>query len=239
MTKSINDLAIMTKSGSNDAANELYYELRRYLAGTIKSRSIPGMDEDDIYHEIYALIITNGLEQWRGDSSFGTYCTSIAKRKLIDLWRASHAAKRITLDIALSIDAEREGDGGRIADNIVDNSIGRSCDEKLGELAGLLERVRDLGVLSDYEEETILYRGEGWKVKEIAGKMSRSRRSVSNAIQRARRKCVFVSKISSENSSELLQQRKQRSRPMAKPISPRRRRLYDPHQLVFDFLLAS
>ena len=88
MDQTADDLASLVaraRSGSHEAFAELYERLAGQVAGYLRSRGVP--DVEDATSEVFLAVFT-GLERFEGDGDrFRAWVFTIAHRRSVDRWR--------------------------------------------------------------------------------------------------------------------------------------------------------
>ena len=104
---------------------------------------IPGYDADDLYQEgRISWLRAKHTYRTDGGAARSTYIGSVVQNRLVDLSRATQAARRWSPRGTLSLDATIRGDGDPLADLLPDNRPTPDEEAERREIAERLARVR-------------------------------------------------------------------------------------------------
>ncbi len=154
-------------------------DMTPYIEGKIASMKVPGYDDDDLRQE--ALIaLFSAVETYRADAgaSFSTYAISCINNRLTDAARRATAQRNRPLN-----ESEQLDENSREADFAPEPEELAALREELRRVLGDIREK-----LSGYECRVMTLWLQGYGAREIAWITGRTVRSVSNALDRARRK---------------------------------------------------
>ena len=178
-------MSVFSEEFSRDpaAAEELakvISSMTPFIEWKTASVSIPGYDREDLRQE--ALIaLFSAMETYRPGmgASFDTYAASCISNRITDAARKAAAGGNRTLNESSSL----EGNGDELPDGAPDPGTAAEARDELERVLKAMEQR-----LSALERKAMLMWLRGYSASETAQALGRSPRSVSNALDRARRK---------------------------------------------------
>lgn len=175
-----NDLPVyIVNSSGTEKLARIIADLTPYIEGKIASMSISGYDRDDLRQEaMIALLSAADNYREEGGASFRTYAVSCINNRLTDAARRASGQGNRTLNESEQLD-------GRIDEADV-SPLPEEMASLREELGRVMADIRDK--LSAFECRVMTLWLRGYAVREIAAMTARDPRSVSNALDRARRK---------------------------------------------------
>ena len=178
-------MSVFSEEFSRDpaAAEELakvISSMTPFIEWKTSSVSIPGYEKEDLRQE--ALIaLFSAMETYRPGmgASFDTYASNCISNRITDAARRAAAGGNRTLNESSSL----EGEGDALPDGSPDPADAAETKEELETVLKAME-LR----LSDFERKVMVRWLRGFSASEPAEALGRTPRSVSNALDRARRK---------------------------------------------------
>lgn len=179
------ELLELYNNGDKEACTALIIRYAALINGSVKGKSVHGIEIDDIRQEAY-MGLFNAVRSYKPDSgaSFSTYATTCVKNRVVNLIVKSGTYKFKMNKSALSYDGGAEFS---LSDNTKNPEYIFIQGERYDDIIRSIERH-----LSAFEKDVLfLYLG-GRDYKTIAEKLNSSQKSVDNALQRARKKLKAV-----------------------------------------------
>lgn len=179
-----NELIHLARNGS-DFAEEML--AKRYsLLVRICARQfflVGGEPEDLIQEGMLGLLSAIRKYDVNGEASFKTYAERCIRNRLVSTIEGANRLKNAPLNQGLSLEAlnEAEEHFSRLPEDIILEK------ERLAEL-----QTGKLSVLSEYESQVLRFYLDGLSYREIAERLSKSEKSIDNAVQRIRRKFAEI-----------------------------------------------
>lgn len=182
-------LCALAKSGDRDAEELLVRRYQRLVRGLARPYYLAGGDSDDLIQEgMIGLIFA--VREYDGESAgFRTFAERCIRNRLYSALRAAARDKHMPLNQSVPLEIPffesptcLYGASAVSQTNPEDLLIGRE------NVRDLLEGVRRQ--LSPFEAEILGYYLDGLTTREMAEAVSRSPKSVDNAVQRIRRKAA-------------------------------------------------
>lgn len=179
-----NTLAKLSKSGDDNAFNELAMRYLNTINFIARKYSAEGYEQNDFVQEgLLALLYTCRTFDENGSSGFKNYMSVVVERRFISIIRKSSTQKAVPKSALVQLDD--------LGDTLED--LSQTPEELLmcrEHLQMVLDKLKN--VLSKTEFEVVMLYGNGLGYKEIAKKLSISEKSADNALQRARRKICNI-----------------------------------------------
>ena len=179
------ELCLRAAQGDSEAETELVCRYGQLVRACARPLFLAGGDSEDLIQEGMVGLLTaiRGFDPGR-DASFRTYAEICVRSRLYTAVRAAPGGKHAPLNQSVSFEPPLfDGTNAHLFSSVEspeDVIIGRE---------ELKERLRALkGQLSELEAQILLLYLKGLSCGEIARQVSRSKKSVDNAIQRIRRK---------------------------------------------------
>lgn len=165
-------------SNANSTLSQLIDAFLPYIEKKATESKGCGLDRDDVVQEglIGLFGAIRGYEPDKG-AEFTTYAYSCINNSIVSALRAAGRKKHSMLNSALPIEAADGVSGGETPEQTtISNESLRDLREKIQTL------------LSPLERKVLTLRLSGKSYVEIADRLSRTQKSVDNAVQRIRRK---------------------------------------------------
>lgn len=179
-----NTLASLSKSGDDNAFNELAMRYLNTINFIARKYSAEGYEQNDFVQEgLLALLYACRTFDENGSSGFKNYMSVVVERRFISIIRKSSTQKAVPKSALVQLDD--------LGDTLED--LSQTPEELLmcrEHLKMVLDKLKN--VLSKTEFEVVMLYGNGLGYKEIAKKLSISEKSADNALQRARRKICNI-----------------------------------------------
>ena len=179
------ELCLRAAQGDSEAETELVCRYGQLVRACARPLFLAGGDSEDLIQEGMVGLLTaiRGFDPGR-DASFRTYAEICVRSRLYTAVRAAQGGKHAPLNQSVSFEPPLfDGTNAHLFSSVEspeDVIIGRE---------ELKERLRALkGQLSELEAQILPLYLKGLSCGEIARQVSRSKKSVDNAIQRIRRK---------------------------------------------------
>ena len=181
-------LSALAKHGDQDAEETLVKRYTRLVRQLARPYYLAGGDSDDLIQEGMIGLMC-GVREYDGQraASFRTFAEICIRNRLYSAVRAASRDKHTPLNQSVPLeipffDGQSSCFGAMAGENPEDLIIGR-------------ERVQDAlsdvrKQLSDFEAKILGYYLDGLTIREMAKAVSRSPKSVDNAVQRIRRKAA-------------------------------------------------
>ena len=194
-----NALVLRAQAGDLAAEEEL---LRRYK-GLAKAKAnmyyMVGADEDDVLQEgmIGLLKAVRQFDQEK-EASFRTFAGVCVTNQIIGAIRASQRNKHKALNTSVSLEAsigqEQAAEAGEPQLRLVDTLMASPADnpEQMLLMGDIIEWIlhNDEKVFSKYELQVLTERMRGKSMEQIAEEAGKSKKSVDNAMHRAKQKII-------------------------------------------------
>lgn len=179
-----NELAALSKSGDDNAFNELAMRYLNTINFIAHKYSAEGYEQNDFVQEgLLSLLYACRTFDENGNSGFKNYMSVVVERRFISIIRRSNTQKAVPKSALVQLDA--------LGDTLED--LSQTPEELLmcrEHLKMALNKLKT--VLSKTEFEVVMLYGNGLSYKEISKKLSISEKSADNALQRARRKICNI-----------------------------------------------
>ena len=180
MTLSDDVLAALSKNGDENAFNELVIRYLGTLRFIARKYSAQGYEQNDFLQEgLTALFIACQSFDPNGGSAFGTYVSTIARRRFGKIISRLQSKKAVPESAVTFIEDVPES-SDRYVPSPEEQLLRRE------RLEQMLDRLKAL--LSAREYEVLMLFASGLSYSMISQKLNISEKSVDNALQRARRK---------------------------------------------------
>ncbi|MCI8419445.1 MAG: sigma-70 family RNA polymerase sigma factor [Oscillospiraceae bacterium] len=182
------ELCALARQGSREAEEVLITRYHRLVRRLARPLYLAGGEQEDLIQE-GMIGLVQGVREYDGEksASFHTYAEICIRSRLLSAVRAAARHKHSPLNQSVSLElpffenpSSLSGEYHLVQANPEDLVIGR-------------ERVQDTlrgvrGQLSEFEAKILGYYLDGLTIREMAEAVSRSPKSVDNAVQRIRRK---------------------------------------------------
>ena len=182
------DLSALAKQGDQDAEETLVKRYTRLVRQLARPYYLAGGDSDDLIQEGMIGLMC-GVREYQGTrpASFRTFAEICIRNRLYSAVRAAARDKHTPLNQSVPLeipffDGQGAVFGTMAGENPEDLIIGREW------FQDALSDVRRH--LSDFEAKILGYYLDGQTIREMAKAVSRSPKSVDNAVQRIRRKAA-------------------------------------------------
>lgn len=185
-------LVTLSRTGSEDAGNELIGRYRSVVKTQASMYYMEGADREDLVQEgmIGFFRAIQNYDEEKG-ASFATFAAMCVKRQMISAVKSASRHKHEPLNRSVSLSGTfPEKYGGKVSlEETLENT--RSDDPEksvlIAEEMDMLEKnIREL--FSDLERQVLSLRIEGRSYDEIAEKLDCTNKAVDNAIRRAKNK---------------------------------------------------
>ncbi len=179
-----NELAALSKSGDDNAFNELAMRYLNTINFIAHKYSAEGYEQNDFVQEgLLSLLYACRTFDENGNSGFKNYMSVVVERRFISIIRRSNTQKAVPKSALVQLDA--------LGDTLED--LSQTPEELLMCREHLKMALSNLkAVLSKTEFEVVMLYGNGLSYKEISKKLLISEKSADNALQRARRKICNI-----------------------------------------------
>lgn len=179
-----NELAALSKSGDDNAFNELAMRYLNTINFIAHKYSAEGYEQNDFVQEgLLSLLYACRTFDENGNSGFKNYMSVVVERRFISIIRRSNTQKTVPKSALVQLDA--------LGDTLED--LSQTPEELLMCREHLKMALSNLkAVLSKTEFEVVMLYGNGLSYKEISKKLLISEKSADNALQRARRKICNI-----------------------------------------------
>ena len=179
-----NELAALSKSGDDNAFNELAMRYLNTINFIAHKYSAEGYEQNDFVQEgLLSLLYACRTFDENGNSGFKNYISVVVERRFISIIRRSNTQKAVPKSALVQLDA--------LGDTLED--LSQTPEELLMCREHLKMALSNLkAVLSKTEFEVVMLYGNGLSYKEISKKLLISEKSADNALQRARRKICNI-----------------------------------------------
>lgn len=179
-----NELAALSKSGDDNAFNELAMRYLNTINFIAHKYSAEGYEQNDFVQEgLLSLLYACRTFDENGNSGFKNYMSVVVERRFISIIRRSNTQKAVPKSALVQLDA--------LGDTLED--LSQTPEEFLMCREHLKMALSNLkAVLSKTEFEVVMLYGNGLSYKEISKKLLISEKSADNALQRARRKICNI-----------------------------------------------
>lgn len=182
------ELSALAKRGDRDAEETLVKRYTRLVRQLSRPYYLAGGDSDDLIQEGMIGLMC-GVREYKGErtASFRTFAEICIRNRLYSAVRAAARDKHAPLNQSVPLeipffDGQGPMDGAMAGENPEDLIIGRE---------GVQDALSDVRKqLSDFEAKILGYYLDGLTIREMAKAVSRSPKSVDNAVQRIRRKAA-------------------------------------------------
>ena len=182
------NLSALARQGNRDAEEMLVKRYTRLVRQLARPLYLAGGDSDDLIQEGMIGLMC-GVREFDGQrpASFRTFAEICIRNRLYSAVRAAARDKHSPLNQSVPLeipffDSQGSSFAALAGENPEDLIIGREG------VQDLLSRVRMH--LSDFEAKILGYYLDGMTIREMAKAVSRSPKSVDNAVQRIRRKAA-------------------------------------------------
>ena len=181
-------LSAMARQGDSDAEETLVKRYTRLVRQLARPLYLAGGDSDDLIQEGMIGLMC-GVREYDGDrpAGFRTFAEICIRNRLYSAVRAAARDKHSPLNQSVPLeipffDGQGSFFGAMAGENPEDLIIGRE---------GVQDALSDVRKqLSDFEAKILGYYLDGLTIREMAEAVSRSPKSVDNAVQRIRRKAA-------------------------------------------------
>jgi len=182
------DLSALARGGDRDAEEVLVKRYTRLVRQLARPLYLAGGDSDDLIQEGMIGLMC-GVREYDGKrpASFRTFAEICIRNRLYSAVRAAARDKHTPLNQSVPLEIPFfDGQG---------SSFGTMAGENPEDLFIVREGVQDIlrsvhKQLSDFEAKILGYYLDGLTIREMAKAVSRSPKSVDNAVQRIRRKAA-------------------------------------------------
>ena len=182
------ELSALAKQGDRDAEETLVKRYTRLVRQLSRPYYLAGGDSDDLIQEGMIGLMC-GVREYNGarSASFRTFAEICIRNRLYSAVRAAARDKHTPLNQSVPLeipffDGQGPVSGAMAGENPEDLIIGRE---------GVQDALSDVRKqLSDFEAKILGYYLDGLTIREMAKAVSRSPKSVDNAVQRIRRKAA-------------------------------------------------
>lgn len=182
------ELSALAKRGDRDAEETLVKRYTRLVRQLSRPYYLAGGDSDDLIQEGMIGLMC-GVREYKGErtASFRTFAEICIRNRLYSAVRAAARDKHAPLNQSVPLeipffDGQGPMYGAMAGENPEDLIIGRE---------GVQDALSDVRKqLSDFEAKILGYYLDGLTIREMAKAVSRSPKSVDNAVQRIRRKAA-------------------------------------------------
>lgn len=186
-----NELCAAAKAGDSDAVEALVGRYSRLVKTCARAYYLAGAEGEDLIQEgmlgLWRAVIT--FDPNRG-VPFEAYAHTCISRRIYSAVRDARALKHEPLNTSLSLEKPLFEDNAESHSGSAAASNPETLLISMEEQAERLGRLREL--LSVFEAQVLSLYLDGFSYDEIAARLSRSRKSVDNAIQRIRHKSASV-----------------------------------------------
>ena len=181
-------LSALARQGDRDAEETLVKRYTRLVRQLSRPYYLAGGDSDDLIQEGMIGLMC-GVREYDGarSASFRTFAEICIRNRLYSAVRAAARDKHTPLNQSVPLeipffDGQGPVSGAMVGENPEDLIIGRE---------GVQDALSDVRKqLSDFEAKILGYYLDGLTIREMAKAVSRSPKSVDNAVQRIRRKAA-------------------------------------------------
>ena len=182
------ELLIRLRDGEQGITDHIMNKYKNLVRSKAKSMYILGADSEDLIQEGMIGLI-HGVREYDGSrsASFRTFAEICIRSRLYSAVRAAARDKHTPLNQSVPLeipffDGQGPVSGAMAGENPEDLIIGRE---------GVQDALSDVRKqLSDFEAKILGYYLDGLTIREMAKAVSRSPKSVDNAVQRIRRKAA-------------------------------------------------
>ncbi len=182
------ELSALARQGDRDAEETLVKRYTRLVRQLSRPFYLAGGDSDDLIQEGMIGLMC-GVREYDGTrlASFRTFAEICIRNRLYSAVRAAARDKHTPLNQSVPLeipffDGQGPVSGAMVGENPEDLIIGRE---------GVQDALSDVRKqLSDFEAKILGYYLDGLTIREMAKAVSRSPKSVDNAVQRIRRKAA-------------------------------------------------
>ena len=179
------ELCALARQGSREAEEVLITRYHRLVRRLARPLYLAGGEQEDLIQE-GMIGLVQGVREYDGEksASFHTYAEICIRSRLLSAVRAAARHKHSPLNQSVPLEIP-------FFEN--PSSLSAWAQENPEDLIISRERVRDTlrgvrGQLSEFEAKILGYYLDGLTIREMAEAVSRSPKSVDNAVQRIRRK---------------------------------------------------
>ena len=189
----LNELAILAKTGDEEALRQIYEESREMLRGIANLYFMVGADHDDVIQE-GMIGIFNAIRTFNPDAgaSFKTFAELCVKRRVINAVKMSGRKKHMPLNEFVSIEAaiEDKNEEKRLSVEDTLRASDTTDPEEIVLLADLLQFVESNApaLFSEMERTVWDSYSRGSSAVKIAEAIGRSQKSVENTLTRIKGK---------------------------------------------------
>lgn len=171
----------MNNEHGSEGLAEVIASMTPYIEKKIYGMAVPGLETGDLRQEAF-IALFKALDTYEPgrNASFFTYAVTCIDNRLNDAVRWAASGKNSAINGSESLSSEE----------IVPVASDEPSPADIAEAREELENVRELigSRLSDLERKALIMQLQGYSVAEIAGVCGVDARSVSNALNRARKK---------------------------------------------------
>lgn len=181
------ELALLVQKNDSEACEELLNRYKQHVVSWVRAYFLTCGDSEDLVQESMVAVFS-AINSFNGKSKFKTYAKTCVKNRIFSVIKNSKRLKNQPLDNYISLSGWADNDSDK-TEIIIDTAFGpeekfiNSETEK--ELIYIIRRN-----LSDYEYRILFLYLHGYSYSEIEEKLSKSRKSVDNALQRIRKKIL-------------------------------------------------
>lgn len=181
------ELALLVQKNDSEACEELLNRYKQHVVSWVRAYFLTCGDSEDLVQESMVAVFS-AINSFNGKSKFKTYAKTCVKNRIFSVIKNSKRLKNQPLDNYISLSGWADNDSDK-TEIIIDTAFGpeekfiNSETEK--ELISIIRRN-----LSDYEYRILFLYLHGYSYSEIEEKLSKSRKSVDNALQRIRKKIL-------------------------------------------------
>lgn len=189
------------KNGKIDALDEILSTYKTMVTGIARRFYLIGGDQDDLIQE-GMIGLYKACRDYSPDKkiSFKTFAYVCVQRQIQSAIRNDNRQKNLALNSALYYDSQNGTISVKSDDFEEENfmylpSISDSPESKMIEIETYNEKVKAIKeTLSNYEFDVLKYYLQGYKINQIATKLSKDAKSVDNALVRLKQKLDFLKK---------------------------------------------
>ena len=181
------ELALLVQKNDTEACEELLNRYKQHVVSWVRAYFLTCGDSEDLVQEGMVAVFS-AINTFNGKSKFKTYANACVKNRIFSVIKNSKRLKNQPLDNYISLSGWADNDSDK-TEIIIDTAFGPEerfiNSEAEKELISIIR-----GNLSDYEYRILFLYLHGYSYSEIEEKLSKTRKSVDNALQRIRKKIL-------------------------------------------------
>ena len=180
------DVVAKAQAGCNQAVETIVCRYKPVVESRARAFFFPGADRDDVIQEGMLGLLAAIREFRRGKGSFAAFARLCCTRCIISAVKASNRCKHLPLNTYVSLAGDADESEVPLLDMLADESTTDPEEEAIARAESEDFRRTSLRLLNDYELATLYDYARGVTQAESAVRYGRSKKSIDNAIWRAK-----------------------------------------------------